>query len=374
MDQTAFVTGETPDITITAVGGDLSLSGWMRDQFQAEAGGSSSLTAEQNNDRIVLACSSDCVVRVPRRARVRILQVSGGARLKSLEGPVEFQRVAGNLVLRQAGAVIVGRVSGNVNAKKIHGPLRVHSAGGDVSVRSIAGEFAAEDVSGDLYLRDAQAGARVRVTGDAILTHVAFAAPHPYDIEAAGKIICRVLADTSARLTIQSGGEVFVNVPGVQVEEDAGRQVVILGDGTAQVALRAVGDVSVTALTPEFDDMIEFVQDFDRGIGTMADNVAARIRQSAGPQSAQRKAEASRRRAGAKAEAAGRRVEPGGERGRANAPWPAWGFAPARQAKSPPASNPVSDDERVIVLRMVGQGKITVDEAEQLLAALESAA
>jgi hypothetical protein len=37
---------------------------------------------------------------------------------------------------------------------------------------------------------------------------------------------------------------------------------------------------------------------------------------------------------------------------------------------APPKRNPVSDEERMLILRMVEQGKISVEQAEKLLAAL----
>ncbi len=36
----------------------------------------------------------------------------------------------------------------------------------------------------------------------------------------------------------------------------------------------------------------------------------------------------------------------------------------------PPRRNPVSDEERMMILRMVEQGKISVEQAEKLLAAM----
>jgi predicted house-cleaning NTP pyrophosphatase (Maf/HAM1 superfamily) len=38
---------------------------------------------------------------------------------------------------------------------------------------------------------------------------------------------------------------------------------------------------------------------------------------------------------------------------------------------STPAGDPVSDDERLVILKMLQEKKITLDEAEKLLAALE---
>jgi hypothetical protein len=49
-----------------------------------------------------------------------------------------------------------------------------------------------------------------------------------------------------------------------------------------------------------------------------------------------------------------------------------WGASSERQASPPrPPSEPVSDEERLSILRMLQEKKITREEAEKLLAALE---
>ena len=75
-----------------------------------------------------------------------------------------------------------------------------------------------------------------------------------------------------------------------------------------------------------------------------------------------RKLEAARRRAEMKARAAERAAR---DRRRRPEP-PTWVTSPTK-----PVSEPVSDEERLMILQLLEQGKVTTDEAEQLLAALE---
>jgi hypothetical protein len=74
------------------------------------------------------------------------------------------------------------------------------------------------------------------------------------------------------------------------------------------------------------------------------------------------KLEASRRRAELKAQAALRRQQTANRRGRT------FEWTPP---SPPPAKETVSDEERLLILRMLEQKKITLQEAEELLAALE---
>jgi hypothetical protein len=52
-------------------------------------------------------------------------------------------------------------------------------------------------------------------------------------------------------------------------------------------------------------------------------------------------------------------------------PWN-WDFGPKGVPNAPiPASEPVSEDERMAILKMLAEKKITAEQAEKLLSALE---
>jgi hypothetical protein len=439
MDQVVLNTGEAPEIVITLIGGDLRLSGWEQNQFQAECEDERSLQAEQQENAIRLHCGMDCTVRVPRRAVLQVERVGGDARVKSVEGPVEIRNVGGDLVLRRTAAVVVGRVGGDVSAKKIDGPLRIEMASGDVSARSVAGEFHAEKVGADLYLRDVEAGAHANVGSDAIL-NIDFAPNRAYYFKAGGDIVCHLSPNASAKLMVGAGGDIAVDVTGAQIEGNSARKVVTLGRGEAEVTLQAGNDVSLTGLSADPDAMGDFgehfgeefgvmaeefaariesqiesqieaqMADFEKqlsermagldinlgGLGMNAEEIAARARRAAerATEAARRKAEAAQRRAERQAETAQRRAERAAERAARHAQhgahkWRGFAFhfdaprpptppAPPRPPTPPrapaPPVEPVSNDERMAILRMVEQKKITVEEAEKLLAALEGKA
>jgi len=78
----------------------------------------------------------------------------------------------------------------------------------------------------------------------------------------------------------------------------------------------------------------------------------------------ERKLEAARRRQEAKAQAAERREQMRSRR--------TWSFEiPTPPVPPMPEKEPVSEEERLMILRMLEQKKITLEEAEQLLSALE---
>ncbi len=408
-----FPTGESPEITITSVSGDLRLTGWEQNQFLAESD-DETLIAEQKGDAVAVVCHSDCAVRVPHRSRVKILQVGGDARIKTIESPITVESVAGDLVLRTLGDVDLGKVGGDVSAKKIQGGLRVKFAAGDLSARGVAGDFLAEAIGGDLYLRDVGGDIRAQCRADVIL-NVEFTPEHEYEIKAGGDLACRLLPGASAAFAVKFGGDLSVDVLAAKVTGSSREKTVTLGDGAARASLQASGDVSLSALTGDPEALGELGEKFGEdfgvmaeelsahigaqiesqlaqfeqqlnarlaglgavgGVGVNAEDISERVRRATerAADTARRKAEAARRRAQSKIQAGQRRAE----RHAAHAvrgKHAAWSFPTSFTSKpfTPPAppSEPITDEERLSILRMVEQGKISVAEAEKLLAALE---
>jgi len=158
MDEITLQTGDTPNISISLVSGDLRLAGWERSELLAE-GESDTLKAELKEGQVALAAHSDATIQVPRRATVNIQHVAGDARLKLLDGALTIEQVSGDLKLRKIGSARIGRVYGDLTAEKVRGDLLAESVMGDVSAKDVQGRFAIQQASADLHLRNVGDGA-----------------------------------------------------------------------------------------------------------------------------------------------------------------------------------------------------------------------
>jgi len=375
MDQIALSTGESPAITVETVGSDLRLSGWDQSQFHAESTSQGSLHARERDGGIALRADNDCTVHVPRRAVLKIETVGGDAKVKNVEGSISIERVGGDLTLRQVGGVSVGRVGGDLSEKKVLGSLSAEMIGGDLSARSVDGDVSAKTMA-DLYLRDVSGGIRATASGDVVLS-VGFVVGRVYEVQASGDVVLRVPPNTSAKFVLQSAGDISVDLAAAGVEGNSLQKVVTVGEGAAQVTVKATGDVSLTTQATDPDAMGDFGDHLGREFGVMAEEFAARARAAAerAADTVRRKGEAARRRAEAKIESAQRRAErmsEQAERTRRKTGSFVLRFDAAHPGQPPaPPVPPVSDEERLAVLKMLEQGKITVAQAEKLLAALE---
>jgi hypothetical protein len=164
-----------------------------------------------------------------------------------------------------------------------------------------------------------------------------------------------------------NGDEIDVDWPGIENQADVTERVLVLGDGSAKISLNAGGDIRVTNDAEAGNS----AEDFGNFAGMNFDWSGFGERIS-------RQVEQATARAAKRAEEAARRVERHAERharrwGRnvKEGPWN-WQTGPRGVPTPPsPASEPVAEEERLTILKMLAEKKITAEQAEQLLNALE---
>jgi SHOCT-like domain len=427
MENIVLETSANPIIEINNVGGDLRITGWDQSQLVAESGDEDGVHFDRDGDRLRLQSDSDCSLRLPHGAQVSVRTVGGDATVKFLEQQLAIGNVGGDLTLRQVAGANIGVVGGDMKVKRVMGDVQVGHVGGDLEAREVDGAFKSGNVGGDLYLQAVRGSVQAIAGGDVTLS-LNFAPEQEYSVQAGSDLSCRVGPGASARLELIAGGDISLGVPAAQVVGNSNHKTVTLGAGAAAVNLRAGGDLRLTGASLEADFMGDFDEKFGEDFASMADEFQAQIgshieaqmadfekqmnermaglnftaspvdaakiaasarraaerMQRAGRQqaeSARRQAEKEAERARRIAEAAQRRAEAINrkvheEHGRRG--WPFRGEpprqpSPPRQPPPPaPQTDAISDEERMTILRMVEQKKISVAEAEKLLAALEN--
>ncbi|MGD8405735.1 MAG: hypothetical protein PVJ21_18905 [Anaerolineales bacterium] len=352
--------GSQPIIKIDSVEGDLRLVGWDNDEFLIRSD-DETITLQQNEDEVNITCQDDLALNVPKNSRVHILTVNGDTSVRGLLGDFEANLLNGDVAIRDVGKVTLGAVESDFSLRGAQGDVHVKSVGGDASLREVNGSLTLDSVSDDLAIRGVGGNLKVDVDADVVI-HLAPKPGQEYSVVAGDDIMLVIPEKADATLTLSS--EVInVHLPNVQ-QEDTTSRVVTLGDGSAQVKLDAGGDVLVT----NRQDAAESADEFGNFAGMMFDwgswgrelgqdwgNIGREIGERVSRQ-AQRAAQRAERKV---RKAAGRR----------NARMKyTWDFDNMPKA---PKREPVSEEERMTILRMLAEKKITSEEAEQLLSALE---
>lgn len=356
--------GRTPKIIIESIGGDLSLVGWEGDEILLKAE-EEELRVSRDGDKVNVFCSDDLSLRVPKAASVFIGKIGGDASVRSLMGDIELKEVSGDLSLRDVNSVAVETVHADFSLRGAKGHLFIKSANSDVSIRDVDGNVTLETVADDLALRDVRGNVSAKVAEDVVM-YLNPQAGNTYSVTAGDDILLVMPPKANATLTLNAD-EINIEWKGIEEDEDATSRVVMLGDGSATINLNAGGDIRVTNQA----DAGESAEDFGNfaGVGMdwsgFGERISRRVDQAT--QRAQRKIDEAARRIEQKTRDAERRTTRGKgflEVGRWN-----WDFAP--KGVPMPNKTQVSDEERLAILKMLQEKKITAEEADKLLSALE---
>jgi hypothetical protein len=417
--QKSVATSATPTVAIESVMGSLQVKGWDRDEVLLRTESEALGALEGSGDRVRITCQGDCVVRLPHAAVIQASRVHGNARFKLLEGELSLDQVLGSLELRNVAAARVGSVHGNLLAKQVSGDLHVEQVLGSAIIRDVQGECRLGRVAGNLDLHDTEGEIEASAGGNARLG-LCLLTGQTYAVRAAGSLQCQVPEDASLRVELSSvARRIQVSLPDGKTTLAEDRYRLSLGAGDASLRLESGGPLTFTCQPGDWADMNDFQEELDDAFTEFAEELGQQLSdqvdlqietqmdvlneqlakletllgQSGMPaaeaeqtmrrakeaseratQRAQermlraqvrldRKLEAAQRKAELKMRAAERRAQPPDKPG-VKFQWPA---PPA----PPGASEGVSEEERLLILKMLEQKKISIAEAEQLLAALE---
>ena len=334
----------------------------------------------------------------------------------------DIESVYGEISAREInGAITAGRVRGNAYLRSVQGDATLEQVDGNVEVRGVSGEFRSK-AEGNLRLSLEQ------MTGE---TYELRAAGHlhlelPVDASARLSLTCEgqikvkfpgqaksvynesselLLGGGRASLTAHSSGHIYLSSQqpewAAQGEWDADTEADftrLSEDISRQVEVQVAAQME--AMTRQLNEQMERLT-ADLGRAGMPDAQVERIVEQArrSNERAQERAQEKMRKAQEKIERAQEKIQRKVEyrqqresmRGRppmppmpprppsppgATGPRRGWGFegfgSSQAQSATAPAGDPVSEEERLMILRMLEQKKISIAEAEQLLAALES--
>lgn len=358
---------------------------------------------------------------------IEIDHIGADLTAKRIRDHLKIKTVGGNAVVQDLTSANIQTINGQLVAKRVRGDLKIENTGGNAVVRDIDGQVQLSGVGGSLHLRDVSGGISAEVLGQASLDFSPVSW-QTYDIKAAGELRCRIPGDSDVTFEIISAARsIRIKTPQGTQEINEQEFRTDLGEGGALVKLTAGGGVVITGMAAGWELGEEIEIDFGAEFGTMAEELAAQATQqieaqmemiqdqldlhlsglsmslkSAGlsnerAQEVQERLAKARQRASERAQAAAGRTQAKLERqleatqrradrkARAQAARAArkqrerdlhsrTDFAvpaPATPAAARPPSDPISEDERMMILQMLQEKKISVEQAEQLLSALE---
>ena len=425
MSRRTINTSLAPEVQIAEVLGDLQIKGWETPQVAIQAD-PAELEVQEEEDSVRLSCRGDCEIRLPYGATVQLDSANGDVQIKLLDEPLKIGTVLGTLMLRKVADVQIESVQGDFSVRKSTGDLRLAQVMGDAEVREIEGDCNLAQVMGDLDLQDVEGSLNVVAAGDVRLRLTVMMASD-YQIQSQGDVVCTLPQEADLKASLTSAAKsIKVRLP---ENTNSFRQEQVdftLGNGEVGLTIHAAGDIVLLGEETGWEGSVPPSPDFGQQIahqvqaqiGTQMEEITRRMneqmshltdtlgkagwsadetqriinqamqaseRETARAQEKMRRAqeklerklETAQRRAEQKAQAAERsswtRARHTWGHGRQGlkielSPTPGPSTPPAPAAS---AHEPVSEEERLMILRMLEQKKISMEEADRLLAALE---
>ncbi len=421
MEGHSVTTGPAPEVEIEEIFGNLQVKGWDQPEVFLKSSDGESASLEQRDGVVHIRARGDCLLRLPADAMVTAKGVHGWARFRMLSGSLRIGRVLGSVQLDGIGDAQIESIFGELLARSVAGDLKVSQVLGNAKVDQLGGKCLLDRVAGNFDLRDAEdeivltAGSNARLRLESLTGT-------EYRVTAGGNIEFRVGEEINARVSLSSReGHITVILP-------AGKSVLAektheftLGQPGAVIDLAAGGSITFSCqeswagirdeteepfggVAGEYsqkiaDEMEMQLESQFRTLDEQLANLAQTVtRAGISPQEAERimqRAREASEQASARAQEKMRRAREKIDRKMAEAQRKAaqrdeaaerrhgalhssfrGGWEPRRwhfEWRSQPQTEqaPVTDEERLTILRMLEQKKITVEEAERLLAALE---
>jgi hypothetical protein len=358
---------------------------------------------EEKDGHVYITVNSSCSMTVPAGSSFEIEKGMGSIKIAGIQNKIDIEKVLGNLVLNNVGEVEVGKVGGNFSVKGASGAVRVEKVGGNLTlselgsfigekiggsckVKTIRGDFAMEKMGGNFKGQDIEGVLRVeRVGGSFSAQRVNLAS----EVHAGGNLRLKDFKLAIDYTELKAGGDILLEVGedfgGARFEMHSGaRHIRVLageddlnigdqhydyelGSPDRSLELAAGGAISLGNLTDPAEDLVGDLSDqFEYEESPFSELIRERV------DTATRRAEAKVKATEIRLDQIRDRVEK--HRGfNINVdlddlarPVPPVPPVSRRAGKKGP-----SDEERLMILKMLQDKKISVEEAETLFNALE---
>ena len=415
MKESALETGPTPSVVVE-LHGRLYVRGWENTEVRVR-GDDESLSLKEEGDQILVHCRASTDLRVPNGAHITVKSAHGEATIKGISGSITNEQIGGSIALKDTGPAHIHFTGGDLNAANVQGDLIAEQVGRFANVKDIQGAFRADMIGSHLNLKRVEGDIQAKANGNANLG-LDLRPGQRCAIRANGVITCRIPTHFSGHVTIKSHGPITVRVGEERQTVLGGSYEHTFGDGNATLELDANGPVSLVASAPSDRPVDEFDFDFDidadigAGVGDLPNDLSRQITEQVVSQldllghkldasteglsamldsaglseekadrirkrteekmaKAQAKIQHAQERAARKIAQAQRKAARKARTSEGRTKWDfqrSWSNRGGAEKEKP---DPVSDEERMMILNMVAEGKIGIEEAESLLAALE---
>ncbi len=383
----------SPTIVVEECLGDLSVQGADEPRLTLSLrNGTDALSLRREGETVFLTLRSDAYLICPRAARLSLTTVRGNLRVRDFSGPLAVGAVSGDGSLRQVGSLSLGEIYGDLSLRAVSGEVRLREVFGDARFQEVEGPLSARAIRGDLRAAGLRGGAAVESVGANLRLRPPYVpgAEYRFGVGSTARIV--VPTDAGVRFALRTGGRVRSTIPGLSLTEAGGMITGTLGGGEALLEVTAGSHI---LLVPETGEEAEWgvwavgIEDIGAVVEARiaeaialletrldetlrsVDSEEIRRRVERAAERARQTAERYVREAGEAAKREAERARREAERARMQAERAERRWQRASGRRPEPARTAATEAEILRVLRLVEEGKITPEQAADLIAALE---
>lgn len=373
--------GTAPRV-IVACNGSLDVRGGGRAETRIDA--DDPLTVEQVEGGVHIHSAGDCTIRLPEGGSVEIREVLGDCRVKDVGGAVSGQSVHGSCTIRRVASLSLDEVLGDARIREVAGPVQLRAVHGSLTVRDVDGPLNVEEVFGDFLGRGLGGSVELDEVAGMLALRTGFAPESVSRVSARGDAMFRVPADASVLFVLPDDVELSLD-HGLEPTREGDRRMVTVGGGAATVRVEDAAAVRIkqsgayeeeasfgygfAAIGSDWSEHLSDISaELEAQFATLETDLASTISERVRRQ-VERRLHSARR----QVDAAQRRVEKEVERAErfARGEGGPFGVSVDIGGEQEGDRQHVSEQERMMILQMLEEGKISVEEAEKLLTALE---
>ena len=404
------LTRDDPVIHLKAYSG-VQITGTESAEVVCEIHAPQLATLVEEDGHVYVTVNSSCRLTVPVSSSIELEKGMGTVKITNIHNEIMIEKVLGNLILNDIDKATIEKVGGNFSVNKAQAEVNVEKVAGSLTVEDVnafhcekvGGSCRVKTAHGDFFL--AKVGGAFKgqaIEGITVVSRIggSFTAS---DLKVAGEVkvggsVKLYNCDIKGDLSLHAGGDIEIMINEMQenlavVCRSGARNIAIkvgeddikiedssydyqIGDGDIKLSLSAGGAIRFTDRQEEAKDVVgDISEHFDFEESPLSEMIQERI------QSATRRAEAKIKATEIRLEHMQDKVSK--MRGfdvDVNIPEVDYDVEiPAHVSypqSVPPVTKPVgkkgaSDEERLMILKMLQDKKITVDEAETLFQALE---
>lgn len=384
--------------------GSLHVTGWNREEIRVKDVGKTA-QVEKKKTSLEISSLDDVIISIPHNLEVTIKNVIGDLHIKGIDGMLDIKSVTGDLSASDINVLSAKSIAGDLFASRVQGNLQVNSVGGDSLIDNVQGQIELKKVGGDIQIDTVAGGIDAMAGGSGTVDF------HPvpwqaYRLQVGGGLLLTLPADASADLSIKSKAKDITIFPGkLDITSNEEELEHTLGEGGPTISLIAGGKVFIidneftaftgikmnldnlgsiaagfSADTTDFirDNLEHLEEDLAASLSGLSESLkgaglseeklrdlGAQIEETS--RKAAEKAEIAAIKAQAKVEKkyakARRKIIKAQERIKQ--------FDIDKFLETEPDKKSVSESERMLILEMLQEKKISAVEAEELLKALE---